>query len=128
MIKSIKKFTNEAKVKCLVASGAKYSHNQMDGRVSVLTADQLLTQDAQSTAQDLPTQQFFESQTACGDSVVVKVANKIYLVSGFDDGVICLQDLTLMKSKNIIRPVFQTRQGEDEAQALDQGIYDQWHE
>lgn len=39
MIKSIKKFTNEANVKCLVASGAKYSHNQMDGKVSFLTAD-----------------------------------------------------------------------------------------
>ena len=59
VIKSIKKFTNEANVKCLVASGSKYSHNQMDGKVSFLTADQLV--DASSggspgKTKDLPTQ------------------------------------------------------------------------
>ena len=56
------------------------------------------------------------------------MAGKIYLLSGFDDGVICLQDLGKMKGNSVHRPVFQTRQGDDEAQALDQGSYDQWHE
>lgn len=33
-----------------------------------------------------------------------------------------------MKGNSVRRPVFQTRQGDDEAQVLDQGSYDQWHE
>ena len=56
VIKSIKKFTNEANVKCLVLSGAKYSHNQMDGKVSFLAADQLVQSDQNQTSPaDLPT-------------------------------------------------------------------------
>ena len=52
----------------------------------------------------LPAAQFFESQTACGDSVIVKVEGKLYMVSGFDDGVICLIEMHRMNGESLIRP------------------------
>ena len=55
----------------------------------IFTAEQLL----EASNGELPQIQFFESQTACGDSTVVKVKGKMYLISGFDDGVLCLMDL-----------------------------------
>ena len=50
------------------------------------------------------------------------------MVSGFDDGVICLMDLEKLNGQSLRRPVFQTRSNDDVAQHLDQGVYDQWHE
>ena len=50
------------------------------------------------------------------------------MVSGFDDGVVCLLDLERLRGQSLRRQVFQTRSNEDVAQPLDQGTYDQWHE
>ena len=49
------------------------------------------------------------------------------MVSGFDDGVVCLLDLAKLNGQSLRRPVFQTRSNDD-AQPLDQGVYDLWHE
>lgn len=45
----------------------------------------------------MPSSQFFESQTACADSTVVKKDGALFLVSGFDDGVVTLVDLSKTK-------------------------------
>ena len=123
VIRSIKKFTNSQQQRCFLASASRYSHNQMDGKVMIFTAEQLL----EASNGELPQMQFFESQTACGDSTVVKVKGKMYLISGFDDGVLCLMDLQRQKGESVKRPVFQTH-SDGNATALDSGVYDSWNE
>lgn len=124
VIHSLKKFTNDKNQKQFVASSATYSSNQMDGRISVFSVAQLLEQEssAQNTASQerpkVPAMQFFESQTACGDSTIVKVEGKHYLVSGFDDGVVCLVDLARTNGKSVYKPVFKT-ENDSGASSLD---------
>ena len=98
VLHSFKKFNNASNAKCFVASTARYSHNQMDGKVTFLTAEQLFDDnvaqtDSNQEQKQLPQTQFFESQTGCGDSVVLKIDGQAFLVSGFDDGVVCLLNL-----------------------------------
>lgn len=97
----------------------------MDGHIGVFSLAQLLEHQQQSTdtTTKVPATQFFESQSACGDSVIVKVEEKHYLVSGFDDGVVCLVDLAKTKGKSIYKPVFKTEHDSGAAQ-LDQGSYE----
>ena len=131
VIKSMRKFTNSANAKCLLASTSMYAHNSMDGKVYILSAEQLI-QGKASPAQEpdfgsnLPSMQSFESQTACADSTIVKVVDQHYLVQGFDDGVVCLLNLTKKKGCSIKRPVFKA--GNSDASKLDDGVYTQWDE
>jgi WD40 repeat protein len=104
-----------------------YAHNQMDGKIVTLTTQSLVAAEPSDARAKLPETQFFESQTACGDSTVVKVDGKHYLISGFDDGVLTLMDLQKTNGKSVKRPVFQTR-SDSEANTLDQQGYDQFHE
>lgn len=61
---------------------------------------------------------------------MVKVDGQLYLVSGFDDGVVTLLEMKKLNGVSMKRPVFSTKSKDNEtnAQALDQGTYDQWHE
>ncbi len=74
----------------------------------------------------LPVTQFIESQTACEDSVVVKVEDQHILISGFDDGVVCMLNMTKQKGVSMRRPFFKL--GNKDAQNLDDGVYNQWDE
>ena len=59
VIKTLKKFTNESNVKCLLASSSMYAHNHMDGKVQIIYVNQLmktLSDQNQQAASVLPTQ------------------------------------------------------------------------
>ena len=82
----------------MVANAAMYGHNQMDGKIFTFTMKQLLeTELAEGHPKAVNESQCFETQAACGDSVVVRAGtegdSRPYLVAGFDDGVVCLLDL-----------------------------------
>ena len=51
----------------------------------------------------LPELQSFESPSTCGDSVMVKVEGKMYLIAGFDDGVICLLEMHRLNGQSFVR-------------------------
>ena len=100
----------------------------MDGKVNILNAQELLNAQESAGDKTLPTTQFFESQTACGDSAIVKVEGKLYMVSGFDDGVICLIEMHKMNGASMERPVVSNKKGDKMPEPLNEGIYEQWHE
>ena len=60
----------------------------------------------------LPQLQSYESQTACGDSTMVRVEGKLFLISGFDDGVVCLLEMSRLNGESIKRPIVNKKQGE----------------
>ena len=125
VVRSLKKFTTNANTKCLVASSAMFAHNQMDGKVHLFTAEELLAKSIETT--ELPSAQFFEALTACGDSTVVKLGGKHFLISGFDDGVVGLLDLQNTAGKSIKRSVYKDSKDAG-PQPLDQGLYEEWDE
>ena len=51
----------------------------------------------------LPELQSFESPSTCGDSVMVKVEGKMYLIAGFDDGVVCLLEMHRLNGQSFVR-------------------------
>ena len=46
---------------------------------------------------------------------MVKVEGKLYLISGFDDGVVCLLDMQRLKGKSFKRAVYRDTHGSDAA-------------
>jgi WD40 repeat protein len=47
------------------------------------------------------------------DSAVVKVGGQTFLVSGFNDGALCLLDLSARKGQSYRKPVFKTDKARD---------------
>ena len=62
----------------------------------------------------LPELQSFESPSTCADSVMVKVEGKLYLVAGFDDGVVCLLEMNRLNGQSFVRVVYQKSHNDDE--------------
>ena len=80
---------------------------------------QLQTQNCES----LLASQTFESEAACCDSSVVKADGRLLLISGFDDGVVCLLDLEKTGGASFKRQIYQDK-GNQGAVPLGQGQYD----
>ena len=117
VVRSLKKFTNSENVRCLLASSAMYSHNAMDGKACIFVPSRVISMKNDSAQAektlDAVSTQFFESQTACSDSVIVRVgpsngstSSKTFLVSGFDDGVVCMLNLSKLGKRNLHRRIF----------------------
>lgn len=59
---------------------------------------------------------------------MVKVDGKLYMVSGFDDGVVCLLEMHRMNGESLKRPIVPKKGTQSPEPIADLGVYDQWHE
>ena len=104
----------------------------MDGKIFTFTLKQLIESEQADAGhpKGVTETQCFETQTACGDSVIVRVGgeseSRPYLVAGFDDGVVCLLDLQKQENRSIKRPL--VSKSDSSAAHLDQGSYDAFDE
>ena len=49
---------------------------------------------------------------AVSDSAVVKIGGQTYLAAGFNDGALCLLDLSARRGQSYRKPVFKTSNGD----------------
>ena len=62
---------------------------------------------------------------------MVKVEGKMYLIAGFDDGVVCLLEMQRLEGRSFKRATYQKSHNgdnDDQPQSLYENNYDQWHE
>ena len=98
-----------------------FAHNEMDGKISLLSPEQILSEQQNQDRESLLASQTFESEAACSDSVVIKADGRLFLISGFDDGVVCLLDLEKTGGASTKRQVYRDNKN---AAPLGQGQYD----
>ena len=101
----------------VVASTSMYAHNQMDGRILMLQTSKMIEQaqncqpksDLFGNLTEIECQRFIESSVAVSDCAIARHGDKLILVAGFNDGALCLTNLSdKAHQQNKVKPIFQT--------------------
>ena len=118
-MKQIIKYTNPKQQSCMIGFSSMYAHNEMDGKIDIFTAKQLMQQAAIESAeqqqalglpappkQDLQPTQFIETICGASSGAVVKRNKEDLLIVGLEDGTLGVMSLSKANGQSYRRPIF----------------------